>query len=130
MDILERLNRCYPFAENEIQQGVHELLGPINQRIVHQAVEALQAGDAERLGALMTEAQAAFDRYALPACPEQLTAPVLHRVLSYEPLHAAHLGRQGHRLAGRRLRPVRRPQRRPTSRPWSRSSSATWACRA
>ena len=93
--ILEHLNHCYPFAENEIQRGVHDLLGPNNQRIVHQAVEALQAGDAARLGALMTEAQAAFDRYAIPACPEQLTAPVLHRVLSYEPLQAHIWGGKG-----------------------------------
>jgi UTP-glucose-1-phosphate uridylyltransferase/mevalonate kinase len=86
MEILARLNHAYPFAENEIERGVQELLGPINKRIVHQAIEALQAGDAERLGALMVEAQTFFDRYAAPACPEELTAPVLHRVLAYEPL--------------------------------------------
>jgi UTP-glucose-1-phosphate uridylyltransferase/mevalonate kinase len=86
MEILARLNRSYPFAETEIEKGVQELLGPINKRVVHQAIEALQVGDAERIGALMGEAQAFFDRYAAPACPEELTAPVLHRVLSYEPL--------------------------------------------
>jgi galactokinase len=57
MEILNRLNRCYPFAENEIERGVQELLGPINKRIVHQAVDALHQTDAQRLGALMTEAQ-------------------------------------------------------------------------
>jgi len=86
MEILARLNRSYPFADNEIEEGVQKLLGPINKRIVHQAVEALKAGDAEKLGALMGEAQQFFDRYATPACPEELTAPVLHRVLAYEPL--------------------------------------------
>jgi len=86
MEILARLNRCYPFAESEVERGVQELLGPINKRIVHQAVEELQAGDAERTGTLMVEAQAFFDHYAAPACPEELTAPVLHRVLNYEPL--------------------------------------------
>lgn len=86
LEILNRLNRCYPLAKNEIERGVQELLGPINRRIVHQAVEALQEGDAERLGALMAEAQAFFDRYAVPACPEELTAPILHRVLDYAPL--------------------------------------------
>jgi UTP-glucose-1-phosphate uridylyltransferase/mevalonate kinase len=86
MEILARLNRSYPFVEGEVEQGVQELLGPINKRIVHQAIEAIQAGDAKRLGALMVEAQAFFDRYAMPACPEELTAPVLHRVLNYEPL--------------------------------------------
>ena len=37
-------------------------------------------------GALMGEAQAFFDRYATPACPEELTAPVLHRVLAHDAL--------------------------------------------
>ncbi|MBP7689502.1 MAG: NTP transferase domain-containing protein [Thermoflexales bacterium] len=86
MEILNKLNRCYPFAETEIERGVQELLGPINKRIVHQALDALKAGDAPKLGALMVEAQAFFDRYATPACPEELTSPVLHKVLAYEPL--------------------------------------------
>ncbi|MFN8595793.1 MAG: sugar phosphate nucleotidyltransferase [Anaerolineae bacterium] len=86
MEILNRLNRCYPFAENEVEHGVQELLGPINKRIVHQALDSLKGGDAERLGALMVEAQAFFDRYATPACPEELTSPVLHKVLNYAPL--------------------------------------------
>jgi galactokinase len=68
MEILNRLNRCYPFAENDLERGVQELLGPINKRIVGQAVQALQASDAPRLGTLMTEAQSFFDRYAAPAC--------------------------------------------------------------
>ena len=86
MEILNRLNHCYPFAENKLECGVQELLGPINKRIVGQAVEALHVSDASRLGALMSEAQDFFDRYAIPACPEELTAPVLHRVLNYPPL--------------------------------------------
>ncbi|MEA3439495.1 MAG: sugar phosphate nucleotidyltransferase [Chloroflexota bacterium] len=86
MEILNRLNRCYPIAENDMERGVQELLGPINKRIVHQAIHFLQESDAERLGNLMVEAQTFFDHYATPACPEELTAPVLHRVLDYEPL--------------------------------------------
>jgi UTP-glucose-1-phosphate uridylyltransferase/mevalonate kinase len=86
MEILNRLNRCYPFAKNDVEHGVQELLGPINKRIVHQAMEALRQVDAQRLGALMTEAQSFFDRYAMPACPEELTSPVLHKILDYEPL--------------------------------------------
>ncbi len=95
MEILNRLNRCYPFPENEIEHNVQELLGPINKRITHQAVEALREGDAERLGLLMDEAQDFFDRYAAPACPEELTAPVLHRVLDYAPLKPHIFGRKG-----------------------------------
>jgi UTP-glucose-1-phosphate uridylyltransferase/mevalonate kinase len=86
MEILSHLNRCFPYAETEIEQGVQQLLGPINKRIVHQAVDALQLSDAKRLGALMYEAQEFFDRYATPACPEELTAPVLHQVLNHEAL--------------------------------------------
>ena len=95
MEILARLNRAYPFAENDLERGVQELLGPVNKRIVHQAAEVLQASDARRLGELMAEAQALFDRYAAPACPEELTAPVLHRVLSYEPLQPHIWGGKG-----------------------------------
>ena len=47
--------------EQAVQPGVRELLGPINERIVGAAVEALQQGSAERMGALMLEAQAEFD---------------------------------------------------------------------
>lgn len=86
MEILNRLNHCYPFAENEIERGVQELLGPINKRVTQQAVDALSISDGENLGRLMVEAQAFFDRYAKPACPEELTAPVLHRVLNHKPL--------------------------------------------
>ncbi|MCJ7701893.1 MAG: sugar phosphate nucleotidyltransferase [Anaerolineales bacterium] len=86
MEILAHLNRSYPFADNQVERGVQELLGPINKRIVHQAVDSLQAGEARNLGALMVEAQDFFDRYAIPACPEELTAPVLHNLLNYQPL--------------------------------------------
>jgi len=85
-EILGRLNQCYPFAEGEIQEKVQEYLGPISARITREAADALQVGDAQRIGELMTEAQAQFDAHLLPACPSQLTAPVLHRVLSHEPL--------------------------------------------
>jgi len=95
MEILNRLNHCYPFAENEIQRGVQDLLGPINKDIVHRAVEAMHASDAKKLGSLLTEAQALFDRYATPACPEELTSPVLHKILEYAPLKPHIFGGKG-----------------------------------
>lgn len=95
VEILKRLNRSYPFAEGPVEKGVQELLGPTNRRIVHQAKEALHAGDGERLGALMEEAQSLFDRYATPACPEELAAPVLHRVLAHEALRPHVWGGKG-----------------------------------
>jgi len=95
MTILKHLNRAYPFAENDLERGVQELLGPINQRVVRAAREALGAGDGERLGALMTEAQELFDRYARPACPQELESPVLHKVLAHEPLRPHVYGGKG-----------------------------------
>jgi UTP-glucose-1-phosphate uridylyltransferase/mevalonate kinase len=85
-EILSGLNRCFPYAESELERGVQELLGPINKRVVHQAMDALHSSDSQRLGTLMVEAQEFFDRYATPACPEELTAPILQKVLHYEPL--------------------------------------------
>jgi UTP-glucose-1-phosphate uridylyltransferase/mevalonate kinase len=95
MEILIHLNRSYPFAENKVQRGVQELLGPINERIVHQAVGAMQKGEIERLGELMVEAQSLFDRYASPACPDELKAPVLHRILKDERLEPYMVGGKG-----------------------------------
>jgi UTP-glucose-1-phosphate uridylyltransferase/mevalonate kinase len=95
LEILKRLNRSYPFADGPIERGVQDLFGPINKRIVDEARTALEAGDGERLGALMAEAQAFFDRYAGPACPEELTAPVLHRVLAHHELRPHIWGGKG-----------------------------------
>lgn len=95
MEILNRLNHCYPFAENEVEKGVQDLLGPINKRIVSQAMDALRASDAQQLGLLMSEAQLMFDRYAIPACPEELTSPVLHSILDYAPLKPHIFGGKG-----------------------------------
>jgi galactokinase len=93
--ILADLNRCFPDAVDEIAQGVQFLLGENNKRIVHQAVEVLQDGDAPRLGSLMTRAQSDFDRFAIPACPDELAAPLLHKVLNYPPIEAYIWGGKG-----------------------------------
>jgi hypothetical protein len=93
--ILAGLNRAYPHPEDDVARGVVELLGPINARIVENAVAALVAGDAERLGSLMDEAQECFDRLAVPACPRELAAPALHRVLAYPPLRPHIFGGKG-----------------------------------
>jgi len=95
MEILARLNRSFPFADNEVERGVQDLLGPINKRIVNQAVDLLQKGDSDRLGTLMEEAQEFFDKYAIPACPEELSAPTLHQVLDYKPLKSHIRGAKG-----------------------------------
>ena len=80
--ILRDLNRSYPFGDSATDRDVQEYLGPINREIAARAVAAIEAGDASALGALMTEAQAGFDRYVRPACPAELEAPLLHQMLS------------------------------------------------
>ncbi len=94
-EILSKLNKCYPFADDDMQQGVQDYLGPRNQELVRDAVAALEAGDCETLGTLMTQAQADFDAALQPACPSQLTAPVLHKLLSYEPIQPLIFGGKG-----------------------------------
>ncbi len=86
MEILNRLNRSFPFAENELEKNVQRLLGPINKEITHKAIAALEKSNAQALGSLMVEAQNFFDRYATPACPEELNAPILHHLLNYAKL--------------------------------------------
>jgi len=93
--ILSDLNHCYPFATSDLDRKVHEYLGPINKRIIERAVRAIEEGDAEGLGSLMTEAQALFDRYLQPACREELTAPRLHEVLAYAPIQDLVWGGKG-----------------------------------
>ena len=94
-EILARLNHCYPFAEDDCQRNVQNYLGPVNRRIVEEAAAALKAGSAEQLGALMTRAQDEFDKNMVPACPSQLTAPVLHKLLNYAPLKPYIYGGKG-----------------------------------
>ncbi|MFN6483335.1 MULTISPECIES: GHMP kinase [unclassified Nostoc] len=94
-EILRRLNHCYPFATNEIHQNVQKYFGSISSEITQAAVEAIQLGNAQLLGALMTKAQAEFDRHVVPACPDQLTAKKLHLLLHHEPLEPYIFGGKG-----------------------------------
>jgi UTP-glucose-1-phosphate uridylyltransferase/galactokinase len=94
-EILAKLNHCYPFADNELQNDVQRYLGVTNRRIVHDAVSALENGEAQGFGQLMKDAQKEFDEHLIPACSSQLTAPVLHRVLEYEPIQKYIYGGKG-----------------------------------
>ena len=93
--ILNQLNHCYPFAESELEKNVQHYLGPISAQITPEAYQALRDGDAETVGKLMTRAQTEFDKHLIPACPSQLTAPVLHKVLNYEPIQPYIWGGKG-----------------------------------
>ena len=94
-EILARLNRCYPFPRDRIARDLHHYLGLINQGIVRRAVGHLSEGDAEGLGKLMTETQGLFDEYCAPACPDELAAPLLHRVLELESITSLIWGGKG-----------------------------------
>jgi galactokinase len=93
--ILQQLNQCYPFATNQIQSNVQEYLGVISSHITQQAVLALKQGNAQEIGRLMEQAQAEFDRYVIPACSTQLTAPLLHQLLKHSPLQPYIFGGKG-----------------------------------
>ncbi len=93
--ILAQLNQCYPVASNFTAAQVQNYLGTINADLVQRAVLALQQGDAAEIGALMNQAQAKFDRYVVPACREQLNAPILHQLLNYIPLQPYVYGGKG-----------------------------------
>eukprot|EP00048_Salpingoeca_helianthica_P021321 m.11622 g.11622 ORF g.11622 m.11622 type:complete len:681 (-) comp5834_c0_seq1:31-2073(-) len=94
-EILRGLQEGFPTPTTATHHGVHELLGQINLDIAKKACEAFRAGDAARLGALMTEAQAHFDRLACPACPSQLTMPLLHTLLALPSIQPLIFGGKG-----------------------------------
>lgn len=94
-EILAKLNQSYPFADNELQRKVQDYLGPVNADVVARASNAVCEGNEALLGALMNEAQSKFDEYLQPACPSQLTSPVLHSLLAYEPIQPYILGGKG-----------------------------------
>lgn len=79
--ILTYLNRSYPYAQTKKDENVQAALGKDNHKIIELASKAIEEGNAERLGEIMIFAQKLFDEKVAPACPEQLTAPVLHSVL-------------------------------------------------
>ncbi len=79
--ILGDLNKSYPFPQTEADRRLHEALGVDNERITAQAEAYIGEGDAQKLGALMSEAQELFDEKVAPLCPQELTAPVLHETL-------------------------------------------------
>ena len=79
--ILADLNKAYPFASNEMERRLQEALGPDNIDITNRAKQYISLGDAEKLGALMTEAQKLFDEKVAPMCPVELKSPVLHATL-------------------------------------------------
>mmetsp|Transcript_10413 Transcript_10413/g.17244 ORF Transcript_10413/g.17244 Transcript_10413/m.17244 type:complete len:363 (-) Transcript_10413:219-1307(-) len=93
--ILSDLQSAYPKATCDVTAGVQKLLGETNHIIMNEALEALREGDAKLVGDCMTRAQAEFDTFAIPASPNHLTSPVLHRLLECPKLKAYVYGGKG-----------------------------------
>ncbi|MFQ6039522.1 MAG: mevalonate kinase [Candidatus Poribacteria bacterium] len=81
--ILADLNKSLRESSGKISEDVRYALGLRNKEILFRAKRAINEGDGEQVGELMIEAQQVFDEFVQPACPEELTAPKLHRVLGY-----------------------------------------------
>ena len=93
--ILSDLNKCYPFAETEIEKNVQRALGVDNEKLINEAKAAIEAGDSKEVGRLMVEAQAHFDKMVAPASPVELKAPVLHSILADEKIKELTYGAKG-----------------------------------
>jgi len=92
--ILADLNSAYPFPRSDADRRLHEALGVDNREITARAIQHMEEGRAEELGALMTEAQALFDDKVMPMCTE-LIAPVLHKTLADENIKKLTFGGKG-----------------------------------
>lgn len=95
MVILSQLSRGFPKATTDVEKGVQEFLGPINKQFMQRARAALEAGSPQALGQVYNEFQDLFDKYLMPACPSELTAPVLHKCLNHPSLQQHIWGRKG-----------------------------------
>jgi galactokinase len=79
--ILSDLNAAFRMPESDAGRNIRQALGVINAAIVKSARQAIIEGNAMAIGALMTEAQADFDRFVRPICPSELDSPKLHAIL-------------------------------------------------
>jgi len=93
--IIAELNKGFPFPTTDSEKRKHEYLGRINADLVSRALESIIQGNSKKIGDLMTEAQGKFDEYLSPFCPEELTSPKLHKVLSYPPIQSFIYGGKG-----------------------------------
>ena len=93
--ILADLNKCFPFAQNDTEKSVQEALGVDNVEFINNACQAIEKGDVKALGQVMIDFQDNFDKKVAPACPEQLTAPVLHEILEDEIIKSLTYGAKG-----------------------------------
>ena len=93
--ILNDLNDCFPYPETKLEKNVQEGLGEQNKKIIKEALKYIENGDPEGLGVSLTRAQEIFDEYVAPACPEELTSPILHKTLNDKKIKSLTLGGKG-----------------------------------
>ena len=93
--ILAELNKCYPFAQTEMEQRLHLALGKKNRELIEKANQAITDGNLEQIGALMKEAQKMFDEEIAPLCPSELKAPKLHAILADKRVNELSYGGKG-----------------------------------
>lgn len=93
--ILSDLNKAYPFPQSEADKNIHAALGEDNHKIIAEASKAIADGDSEKIGKLMIRAQKLFDEKVAPSCPEELTAPKLHKILDDERVKSLSYGGKG-----------------------------------
>jgi len=79
--ILQSLQQAYP-ANEDLRQA----LGPSNEGLARDGYAAITGGDPARLGEIMNQAQANFDKSVARHCPDELASPLLHQVLSLDGL--------------------------------------------
>ena len=80
--ILGDLNKCYPFAQTEVDEKVQKCLGEMNEQNIKRAVELLKEGNTSEFGKLMIKAQKEFDENVSIASPSELASPILHSVFN------------------------------------------------
>ncbi|MGM9725474.1 MAG: sugar phosphate nucleotidyltransferase [Prevotella sp.] len=79
--ILSDLNKAYPFANNEQEKRLQEMLGAYNHEVIQRATDYMASGNVEALGQLMDEVEQKFDEIVVPMS-KALEAPKLHKVLA------------------------------------------------
>lgn len=93
--ILADLNYHFTNKSGSIGDNLRYALGEGNKEIITQAKKAIENGEIEKLGCLMKEAQKLFDKQVAPACPEELTAPLLHSILEHQSIQELIWGGKG-----------------------------------
>jgi len=79
--ILQALHASFPTPRGEKTCQIHEYVRK-SQLFCLDAVHAIETGNTDVLAEIMAQAQQCFDSGALLVCPEELTSPSLHAILS------------------------------------------------